>query len=218
VDDEAVERLSRFVANGGILVLNYRAGTQNMDNSMRRVLPPGAFANIAGVTVETNLDLLEFRMMDPNGFGIEFAGKSGAFHPRTMIEALTLHGAEAIAAFQGGRLAGRPAISRNRHGQGWVFYVGTDSADGGFYEALARQVGTSGQLSPLIPAPYGVEVVSRQDSGATYYFLLNLTEEPHPDIALAEPMEDLLSEGGKVTTVSLDPLGVSVLAARKRAC
>jgi Beta-galactosidase C-terminal domain len=62
-----------------------------------------------------------------------------------------------------------------------------------------------------------VEVVSRQDSGATYYFLLNLTEEPHPDIALAEPMEDLLSEGGKVTTVSLDPLGVSVLAARKRA-
>jgi beta-galactosidase len=217
VDDETVARLSRFVANGGILVLNYRAGTQNMDNSMRRMLPPGAFANVAGVTVETNLDLLEFRMMDLNGFGIEFAGKSGAFHPRTMIEALTLQGAEAIAAFQGGRLAGRPAISRNRHGQGWVFYVGTDSADGGFYEALARQVGTAGQLSPLIPAPYGVEVVSRQDSGATYYFLLNLTEEPHPDIALAEPMEDLLSEGGKVTTVSLDPLGVSVLAARKRA-
>ncbi len=217
VDDETVERLSRFVASGGILVLNYRAGTQNVDNSMRPVLAPGAFAKVAGVTVETNLDLLEFGMLDRNGFGIEFAGKTGAFHPRTMLEDLTLHGAEPIAAYQGGRMAGRPAIGRNRHGQGWVFYVGTDSGDGGFYEALAQEVAATGKLSPLIPAPYGVEVVSREDSGATYYFLLNLTEEPHPGIALPESMEDLLSERGKVTAVSLQPLGVGVLAARKPA-
>jgi beta-galactosidase len=216
VDDETVERLSRFVAGGGILVLNYRAGTQNMDNSMRRVLPPGAFAKIAGVTVESNLDLLEFGMLDRNGFGIEFPGNLGVFHPRTMLEPLTLRDAGAVAAFQGGRVAGRTAVSRNRHGQGWVFYVGTDCSDGGFYEAVAQQVGAAGKLSPLLPAPYGVEVVSREDSAATYYFLLNLTEDPHRGILLPQPMEDLLSEGGKVTTVSLDPLGVSVLAVRKQ--
>ena len=31
-------------------------------------------------------------------------------------------------------------------------------------------------LTPLIEAPHGVEVTSRQDGDTTYYFLLNLTE------------------------------------------
>jgi beta-galactosidase len=36
VEDSTVNRLRDFVAGGGILLLNYRATTQNPDNSMRR--------------------------------------------------------------------------------------------------------------------------------------------------------------------------------------
>jgi len=60
IDDQTVERLRAFVAGGGTLVLNYRAATQNIDNSLRRTLAPGPFADIAGVKSEAMLDLVEY--------------------------------------------------------------------------------------------------------------------------------------------------------------
>jgi len=214
VDEATVERLSHFVAGGGILVLNYRAGTQNMDGSMRRVVPPGVFAEIAGVTAEAKLDLVEYGGLAEQ-FEISFSGTEAAFRPRTILESLTLHGAEAIASFRGGRMAGQPAITRNQHGRGWVFYVGTDCADDLFHETLARVVAATGKFEPLIAAPYGVEVTSREDANTAYYFLLNLTEDAKNSIALPHPMVDLIAEREGVTSVSLGPLEVAVLASSK---
>jgi beta-galactosidase len=217
VDDETVARFGRFVSGGGILVLNYRAGTQHMDNSMRRVLAPGPFTEMTGLTVESCLDLLEFPMVDRNDLGIAFGGEIPAYHPRTMLESLTLHSAEAVATLVGGRLDKQPAVARNRNGSGWVFYVGADSDDVRFYETLARAVAGTGRFRPLIEAPHGVEVVTRESSEETYYFLLNLTENSHNGIVLPRPMEDLLTGRREITTISLGPLDVSVLALRKTA-
>jgi beta-galactosidase len=220
VDQATVQRLHAFVAGGGILVLNHHAGTQNPDASMRRVIPPGVFAEMAGVIAESKLDLLEYSTQSgqlntklESELEIRFSGDEAVFRPRTILESLTLHGAEPIASFGGGRMAGKPAITRHRYQQGWVFYVGTDSADNGFHEELARIVGGTGNLSPLIAAPYGVEVTSRQDSETIVYFLLNLTEAAHSDIRLPRPMNDLLTEQSGVTKISLGPLDVAVLAA-----
>lgn len=216
IDDRTVTRLREFVAGGGILVLNYRAGTQHMDVSMRRVLPPGPFAEMAGLVAEANeVDFIEYPALEKAGFGISFSGGETMFHPHTILESLTLHGAEPIAAFHGGGMEGRPAITRNRHGQGWVFYVGTDCAEAGFYQAIARAVGATGKLSPLIAAPYGVEVVSREDSDTTYYFLLNLTETAHQDIVLPDRMEDMIGEHAGITHVSLGSFEVAALALPK---
>ena len=109
-------------------------------------------------------------------------------------------------------MAGRPAITRNRHGLGWVFYVGTDCADDLFHETLARAVAATGKLAPLITASYGVVVTSREDANTIYYFLLNLTEDEHNSILLPHPMVDVISEREGVTNVSLGPLEVAVLA------
>lgn len=220
VDDATAGRLRSFVNGGGVLVLNYRAGTQNTNNSMRRVLSPGVFEEIAGVVAKSNLDLVEYGpgMLDDqlrSELGIVFNGSQTVFRPRTTLEALTLHGAVTIATYRGRRMAGLPAITRNRYGRGWVFYIGTDCAENSFHEELARIVGAAAHLAPLIPAPYGVEVVSREDANANYYFLLNLTEGPHSSVDLPRPMEDLISDRSGVTTVSLGPLQVAVLASPK---
>jgi beta-galactosidase len=111
-------------------------------------------------------------------------------------------------------MGGRPAVTRRRSGKGWVFYVGVDSTDDQFYEEVARAVGEAAGLKPLISAPYGVEVTSRQDGATTYFFLLNLGETPHDLIELPQPMDDLLQEKRQVKSVSLEPLGVVVLALR----
>ena len=223
VDDATVERLKTFVAEGGTLVLNYRAGTQNTNASMRRVVPPGVFADIAGVISHAKLDLSEYSSQSgqldekmAEELGIVFHGNGTAFKPRTMMESLTLNGAEAIATYKGKRLAEQPAITRHRYRKGWVFYVGTDSASVEFHEALARAVGATAGLKPLIAAPYGVIVTSREDDATTYYFLLNLTEQPHENIMLPHPMHDLVKQHDSVTQVSLAPLGVAVLTAPKQ--
>ena len=112
-------------------------------------------------------------------------------------------------------MAGGPAITRNNYGRGWVFYVGTDCAADEFHEALARAVGATANLTPLVTAPYGVEIVSRETSETIFYFLLNLTEDTHNNIKLPQPMESLITGQAGVTTVSLAPLEVAVLASPK---
>jgi len=57
---------------------------------------------------------------------------------------------------------GQAAITRNRHGRGWVIYVGCDSTSDDFYEALAHVACDASGLTPLIQAPDGVEVTSRK--------------------------------------------------------
>ena len=220
VDDATVARLKAYVASGGTLILNFRAATQNTDNSMRLTLSPGPFAEIAGVKTVAILDLVEYNSQAGNldtqhqsELGIQFAGNQSIFKPRVAIESLALHGAETIATVRGGGpMEGRPAITRNRHEQGWVYYVGCDSTDDEFYETLARTVAATCNLTPLIAAPYGVEVTSRQDATTTYYFLLNLTETAHDNIALPHPMDDLIHEQRGITQISLGPLDVAVLA------
>lgn len=222
VDNVIVNRLLAFVAAGGTLVLNNRAGTQHPDNSMRRALAPGPFADAAGVRSVATLDLVEYKSQHGNfektpvlELGIVFAGSVTAFKPRTLVESLVLNGGETMATIRGGgKLSDHPVVTRNRHGIGWIIYAGTDSADVGFYETLARHVGLTARLKPLIEVPYGVEVTSRQDADTIYYFLLNMTTDPQNSIALAEPMDEVISGQTNIRQVSLEPLGVAVLASR----
>lgn len=222
IDDHTVERLRAFVANGGTLALNYRAATQNMDNSMRRTLAPGPFSDMAGVKSEAMLDLVEYnpehgtfdRKLESE-LGISFTGDNASFKPRTIVESLVLHGAEPIAFVHSGHMDGKPVVTRNRHGQGWVFYAGVDCMEDEFYEALARAMGKTAGLTPLIDAPYDVEVVSRRDAQTTFYFLLNLTEAEHKNIVLPHPMDDLINDRKNISRISLGPLDVAVLASQQ---
>lgn len=220
VDDATVSRLRDYVAAGGILVLNFQAGTQNPDNSMRRVLPPGPFAAMAGVTAVSELSKSENLAMGTldaklnAALGIVFSGQKTVFAPRTMLEGLRLDGAEPIATFRGGAMEGRPAVTRHSYERGFVFYAGTDSADTGFYETLAREAAAAGQLGPLLEAPEGVEVTSRETLDTTYYFLLNLTDTQH-DVPLPRPMNELVTGRNGATDVALGPFGVAVLGEPK---
>ena len=192
---------------------------------MRRTLAPGPFTEIAGVRAEAMLDLTE---INPQGgsldksladsLAVAFAANPASFTPRTIVESLTLRGAEAVASVRGGAMDGRPVVTRKRCERGWVFYVGVDCNEDEFYETLARAVGNAAGILPLIPAPYGVEVTSREDEGSTYYFLLNLTNTSHENIALPTPMDDLIGERQGIRRISLGPLGVAALRYQKPSC
>lgn len=219
VDDDTIAKLKAYAAGGGALLLNDRVATQNMDNSMRRTLAPGALAEGAGVQSDAALDLFESNAQNgtlaadlESQLGIRFVGNDAVYAPRTVIESLHLEGAEAIAHVVGGRMGGQPAVTRHRNRSGWVFYAGVDSADPGFYESLAQAVAGAIGLEPLIAAPRGVEVTTRSDGTRTWFFLLNLTETAHPDIVLPRPMKNVLTGQTGVQRIALEPLGATVLA------
>jgi len=142
---------------------------------------------------------------------VVFNGSTRSFRPRSILEDLQLRGAEPVAQFSGGRLTGRPAVTRNRWQQGVVFYVGTDAEDDAFYVTLAQTVAAAGNLRPLVTAPTGVEVVSRQTADTVFYFLLNLTEAGY-EIELPHAMNDLISERNDVRQIHLGELEVAVLS------
>lgn len=219
IDDKAVDRLLAFVAAGGTLVLNDRAGTQYHDASMRRALAPGPFSDAAGVRSVAMLDLVEYNPQRgdydkrlESKLGVEYSGSRTIFKPRTIVESLRLHGAEVLATVQGGgELSGQPAVTRHRHGKGWIFYAGVDSIDEEFYNVLARLVGSTTNLEPLVNAPQGVDVTSRQDGDNTYYFLLNMTADRQDNIELPKVMDEIVSNRKGIARISLEPLGVAVL-------
>lgn len=222
IDDRTGTKLEQYVAAGGVLLLSPRSGTQNTDGSMRRVVSPGAFTAIAGVSVESKLDLTEYNsahgQMDEAheaDLGIAFADSNELFKPRTIMESLVLHGAEPVAMFRGGRMRDRPAVARHRHGSGWVIYAGTDSGDHGFHEAIAQVAARASGVRPLLEVPSGVAVTTREDQKTRYYFALNLTETTHDNIALPMPMEDRLGGKGSVKSIRLEPLGVALLSTER---
>jgi beta-galactosidase len=147
--------------------------------------------------------------------GIAFKGGSEAFKPRTTMESLQLHGAEPVAVFRGGRMEGMPAVTRNRYQKGWVIYAGTDSGEHGFHEALAQLAATAAGVAPLLTVPRGVAVTTREDQDHVYYFVLNLTETPHNEIALPRAMDNWTDGDRSVSSIRLEPLGVAVLVSAK---
>jgi len=220
IDDPTVVRLEKFVSDGGTLVLNFRAATQNLDSSMRSTLAPGAFIQLVGASSSEKLDMLEYS--PSNGqldaalqaqLKIRFNGQNAEFAPRSILEVLQLHGAMPVATYEGGRLDGLPAVVSRKYGKGSVVYVATDSSEFGFYEEVARVAGAMAGLAPLIKVPYGVEVTSRHDTQYEYFFLLNLTETPHLGIQLPHAMDDIVSKKSGLTKISLDPLAVAILIA-----
>jgi beta-galactosidase len=218
IDDADAAKLKQYVAGGGVLILNYRAGTQHADCSMRRILSPGIFSDIAGVASVAKLDLTEYSpahgQMDSAieaQLGIAFEGGDAVYRPRTTMEQIELHGAEAIAHFRGGRMEGLPAVTRCRYKKGWVIYAATDSGEHGFHEALAQTAANAVGLRALLNVPRGVAVTTRTDGRREYMFVLNLTETSHDAIPLPEPMENWVAGGRTISSLRLDSLGVALL-------
>ncbi|BDI29301.1 beta-galactosidase [Capsulimonas corticalis] len=218
VSEETASLLKQYVQDGGTLLLNVQSGAYDPTGKLRPLMPPGIFADIAGLVTPASVakrsmtgNLLQGPTDQGIGvkFGVRFAD-GASFSPETVMEGVELRGAESIAFFTGARMEGRPAITVNRVGSGSVFYVATDSRDGGFYDALARECGGRLGIEPLCAAPPGVEAVSRRTSDWRYLFLLNHTDH-RQEVSLPSPAVELLSERRVEGALVMESFDVAVL-------
>ncbi|WP_129842744.1 beta-galactosidase [Streptomyces sp. RFCAC02] len=195
--DAALDNLAAWVHDGGVLVCGFFTGVADADD---RVRPGGMDARLRRVL---GLAAVHEWCPLPTGGTVALTdGTAGTLWSEDVEPA----GATTHAAYAEGDLAGRPAITRHRHGEGTAWYVSTLPGADALGDLLAGTAADAG-VEPVLPgAPAGVEAVRR----GPLLFVLNHTAEP-ATVAVPEPCTDLLTGARHEAEITVEGRGVAVL-------
>jgi len=206
ISDEFAESLNHYVEQGGILVLNAKSGTRQLDGRLRELAGPGVFSAATGGRITR---FGTFRATT-NDYFVTFGTNEPAYKVATIMEEFQPRGAETIGTFLGHGMAGKSAVTVNHFGKGHVVYVAAEIEDQNFYDELFMRLAGKFQIPPLLAAPKEVEVVSRHTRGYDYLFLLNLSDQLQT-VRVPETGFEIIRRQPIAAEVSLPPFGVSIL-------
>lgn len=203
-------RAEAFVEAGGVFLTTFFSGI--VDESDRVVLGgyPGELRKVLGIWVEET-DALFPEMKNAIVIDGEPAALRGRHECGLLCDLLHLETAEAVGVYAEDFYAGRPALTRNRFGSGWAWYVATDP-DQTFVDALIDWLCAQEGIEPVLKTPAGVEAARRSNSRGSYIFLLNHNAEPAAVDLGPEAHASLLENGRSVEgKIELPPYGVMIL-------
>jgi beta-galactosidase len=203
---EAAQKLERFVADGGLLVLGPLSGMKDAENAVVEEPFPGFLSRLAGCSVE-EADVFSFvpgftmRVKLPTGAAVPAQGVAEILAP--------LIGTLALATYGGRHYAGRAAVTLHHFGKGACLYLGTVLDAAGLSEILLPVLSERGLGGRSLPA--GVEVAARTSpSRAIFRFYLNHGSQPVRIDPLAPGLE--LLTGRNITgAMTLEARGVAVV-------
>ncbi|BCJ44762.1 beta-galactosidase [Actinoplanes ianthinogenes] len=169
VSDVAADAIRDFVAGGGHLVVGPLSGIADPAGRIRLGGYPGAFRDVLGVRV------VEWRpLASGDGIALDDGDRATGWSERVETA-----GAATVVRYAGDVLAGAPAITRNRFGEGSAWYVSVGLDDDGWRRVLDRVAAEAG-VTPVLPGlPPRVEAVRRGD----LLFLFN-----HGDVPVSVPL------------------------------
>jgi beta-galactosidase len=200
--DALRRRLEEVVRDGRHLVTTYFSGIVDEHDRVWLGGYPGALRDVLGVTVEEFVPLLP-------GAPVRLASGAVATTWTERIVRLA-DDVEVLDTYIDGDLAGAPAITRRRVGDGSATYVTADLARAGargVIEALAADI--EALRGDTLAAGGRVEVIARQGDGARYVFLANRTDEP---VAVPAGGEVLTGDAVSDGIVTIAPRSVAVIA------
>lgn len=202
VSAAAAARLAEYVAGGGHAVISYFSGIVDECDRLHPGGFPGPWGELLGLAVEEHWPLAA-------GVRLRVRRGDGSFVAQDWAEDLVLRGAQPVAVFADGPLAGRAAVTRNAYGSGVATYLATRPEPPAFAAILGEAAAAAGARPTLDGLPPGVEATRRSADGRDYLFLLNHTDAS-VRVAIPQGARDLL---GARTGASLElaPLGAAVL-------
>ncbi|MEO7981509.1 MAG: beta-galactosidase [Sporichthyaceae bacterium] len=197
--DAAATNLAGYVEAGGTALVTYWSGIVDGHDHVRLGGYPGAFRELLGITTEEFFPLREGQEVRLSG------GVLDGTTADVWTELLHATSAEVVSSYDDGPLAGVPALTRRRVGDGTAWYLATRTDPAGT-TALVRQLCADvGIATHDLP---GVEVVRRSGETASYLFVLN-----HTDAAVEVPVRgtDLVTDRACPGTVKVAAGGVAVV-------
>ncbi|TDD71048.1 beta-galactosidase [Jiangella aurantiaca] len=162
VDGAALDGLHEFAASGGTLAVTFQSGI--LDKSLH-VNPAGYLGRLAatlGVRIEEFAPLAGPGDAAPPVIAVE--GELGPLTGRLWSEFAHADGADVVAAFADGDVAGGPAITRNAVGTGAAWYVGTHFDAAGLARVADALLADAGVDGILDRSADGVEAIVRGDA------------------------------------------------------
>ncbi|WP_423923817.1 beta-galactosidase [Frigoribacterium sp. 2-23] len=215
VRDSEAEVVDSFVAQGGTALVTFFSGIVDETDGVRPGGYPGAFRRMLGVRADEFSPLAEGRVVALSD------GSTGSL----WSEPLELHGAETVTSYADGPLAGHPAVTTNRHGQGHAWYVSTvlepaslatlvDSVATSAGVTRSRRVDPAHDTTTDSGTGHDVEIVRRTSGDQDWVFVLN-----HTDEAIAHDIEgyDLVTETALSGRVELAAGGTHVIRQNRKA-
>jgi beta-galactosidase len=200
VSDTTSSNLEAFVEGGGTLVVSFFSGIADERDHIWPDGYPGPLRRLLGIRVPELWPHAEDETRKVALDGKYYASELWS-------DWIEVEGAQVVAAFEDGWLAGRPAITRN----GTAWYMGTQ-LDAAAMDALVAKLAEETNVAAPLTAPPGVEVVRRDGDGRSFLFLLNHGSD-ETRIALDGTYRNVLTEeecGGEFV---LESFGVAVLRA-----
>ncbi len=189
-DDALLERLSKYVENGGHLLLAFKSGFCDGNATVRLTTAPGPLRTACGFSYGEFTNLKAPLGLKGGPFG---AGEAAA--ASVWAEYLIPEKALSLAHYDHPVLGAFPAVTRNAFGRGSVTYEGTHLSDRA-RDILLRDVlkaagipMTDAGLPPGVKAKHG-----RLRSGAAFHAFFNFSGEPRAFEYAYGPGRDLLQE------------------------
>ncbi|GAA2464470.1 beta-galactosidase [Agromyces soli] len=211
-DAEQAAALSAFVARGGQLVVGPFSGVVDADEHVHDGGAPGPLRGLLGVEVDE-----VWPVADGRAERVALAG-GPTFDAPVWGEWLEAAGAETVAAYDSGELAGRPAITRRGAdaSAGAAWYVSCVLEPAGLVALFRRVLAAAGlpardRIDPML------EAVTRADDDTDYTFVLNHGRD-ELTVDVPRGARDLLGDGAALgPTLTLSRFGAAVLASPRAA-
>ncbi len=166
MNQEIYHKLDAYVKSGGTLVLTFRSGSRNWDNTMSESTIPGLFSEMAGIEVE------EFDSLN-KGRQVSVTTIIGDGVASIWCDIVKSSGAEVIGKYISEFYNGSPAITVNCLGKGKVYYIGCD-LDQPALRNLVQYINNNSGVAPVLPYPIsGVEIIKKENQGRQFLMVLN---------------------------------------------
>ena len=178
VSEAMINRLEKYVADGGTLICTYMSGYVN-ENDLCYLggFPGGKLRKVFGIWAE-EMDALHEKERVKNEYILNELGVEGSFESFDFCDVLHLEGAKALAEYRSEFYSGTPCITVNEYGKGKAYYIGTRQ-NAAETEKLVCRIADKAGIKRIVPdnLPEAVKVISRTDYENEYVFVTNYGTE-----------------------------------------
>ena len=208
------ERIMKFVADGGTLVMTYWSGVvDHTDLCYLGGVPGDGLREVFGIWEEETQSYFpheSVRISAANGTPL-----SGDYKAVDICSVIHTEGAKVLATYSDQYFSGTPAVTVNAYGKGKAYYVAartTGNLLSDLYGSIVKDLGISSVIDAELP--HGVTAQLREDGNTQYVFLLNFNDHA-AEVALPQRYFDMLQGKDVSGKIALAKYGVCILRSEK---
>jgi beta-galactosidase len=205
VSAQQAERIRSFVRGGGTFIAGFRLGVKDEHSRIVDTALPGVLRDVMGVEV------FDYEPIYGEKENVRFSGMLAGPNAECRLWADILEGTdvEVLASYEGGRYAGKAAITSNAFGKGKAIYIGPNLEGADLGRVLLTLMQANG-VKKLMDAPRGVEIARRKAGAREWTYLLNHASKEQT-VKFEGRFKDALTGASREGSIRLEPYGVSVL-------